>query len=90
MYDYQEKVMEYLELNFVPGDTKNHNLKVSTQELLGFLFRVFPRDCISDYDLVDILQRLGYRPFNLMERINKEDKKEALHVYWLLQGMPSL
>ncbi len=90
MYDYQEKVKEYLENNFVPGDTKNFNLKVSTQELLGFLFRVFPKDSISDYDLVEILHDLGYHPFNLMERISEEDKNKALNVYWLLQGMPSL
>ncbi|ALU25257.1 hypothetical protein HMPREF9714_03328 [Myroides odoratimimus CCUG 12901] len=90
MYDYQEKVKDYLENNFVPGDTHNYNLKVSTQELLSFLFKVFPRDCISDYDLVDTLQYLGYRPFNIMERISKDDKKEVLNVYWLLQGMPSL
>lgn len=88
MQDYPEKIREYLYDNFIPGTKENANLKVTTKELLNFLFRIFPYECIDDYQLVDILYELGYQPANLMEK-NSNDQTE-LNAYWLLAAMPSL
>ncbi|WP_353158440.1 hypothetical protein [Myroides odoratus] len=88
MYDYPEKIKDYLYDNFVPGTKENANLKKTTKELLNFLFRIFPFECIDDYQLVDILYELGYKPINLMEK--NEEKQDVLSAYWLLAALPSL
>ena len=60
MYDYQEKIKAFLRTNFQPIDPQLANFKLSTDSLLSFLWNAFPKDCISDYQLVEILEELGY------------------------------
>lgn len=103
MYDYQEKVKDYLENNFSPANYDLANMRCTTKMLLDFIFTVFPKDCISDYELVETLYDLGYVPKNIEEAIednNPEEgeewkkktkpKKTQLKVYWCLMALPSL
>jgi len=58
--DYPEQIKTYLQAHFAPSDPDRANFRKSTAELLGFLFLAFPPGCISDYDLVEIMNDLGY------------------------------
>lgn len=102
MYDYPEKVKQYIFQNFEPSTPKMANTKMSTGQLLKFLFVVFPKDCISDYELTDILFELGYKPYNELEIIEEEteegeewkskskESKTKLRVYWCLNSFPNI
>ena len=60
MHDYQEQIAEYLKKYFEPRDPNVANFRKSTRELLVFLSQVFPQNCISDYQLHEILLEQGY------------------------------
>lgn len=62
MYDYPDQVKELLQQYFSPSEPLFADLKLSTKNLLDFLFRSFPTDSISDYELSEILIDLGYQP----------------------------
>ncbi|WP_417365546.1 hypothetical protein [Flavobacterium beibuense] len=61
MLDYKEQITDYLKANFTPSNDTLANFKQTTNQLLNFLFNTFPRNCISDYELNDILLELGYK-----------------------------
>lgn len=50
--------------NFNPSDPDKSNFNGNTDELLQFLFKTFPVDCISDFQLNEILTDLGYKRFS--------------------------
>lgn len=60
MFDYIEQVTDFMQANFSPGSPEVCNLKMTNAELLGFLFKTFPEDCISDYELNDIMIKLKF------------------------------
>lgn len=60
MLDYNDQISDYLKNHFEQRDPDIANFRKSTRELLGFLFSVFPQNCISDYELHDIMLELGY------------------------------
>lgn len=95
MLDYNDTITVFLKENFNPGTPENANVKLNTEQLLGFLFRTFPDDCISDYDLNDILISLGYYRYTYVvetytEVGKKKDKKievkKSLEVGWCLKS----
>lgn len=61
MYNYDEKIKEFIAENFKPASAIDANVKLTTKSFLLFLWNAFPEDCISDYVLVDILEQLGYK-----------------------------
>lgn len=67
MLNYREEIKDYLQANFTPSDDTLANFKQTTNDLLDFLFDVFPKNCISDYDLNDILLELGYIRYTWVE-----------------------
>jgi hypothetical protein len=60
MLDYDDQVKKYLEKHFRPGTGDRANLQFTTNQLLGFLWDAFPRNCISDFELDEIMIELGY------------------------------
>jgi len=58
--DLKTQVTEFIRLNFMPSDPDKANFKRATGDILTFLWLSFPKDCISDYELADILFALGY------------------------------
>ena len=60
MLDYPQQISDFIKANFKPIDPDRANFKQTTNGLLRFLWNTFPKDCISDYDLNDILLDLGY------------------------------
>ena len=67
MLNYNEQIIDFLRIHFTPTDDNRANIKWSTNQLLEFLFDVFPKNCISDYDLIEILMELGYQRFTWTE-----------------------
>ena len=63
MFDYKEQILEFLKLNFNPSNPEEANFKVTSSELLNYLFDIYPVGCISDYDLNDILIKLEFKPY---------------------------
>lgn len=61
MYGYEIKIKAFIQNNFEPSTPENANMKLKTSQLLCFLWNTFPVDCISDYELVEILEDLGYK-----------------------------
>ena len=61
MYDYKEKIQAFISENFSPSNADNSNMRLTTNAFLCFLWNAFPENCISDYDLVYILENLGYK-----------------------------
>lgn len=72
MLNYPEQIKEYLKANFTPSDDDKANFKQTTIGLLVFLFDVFPRNCISDFELNDILLELGYTRYTWIEESTVE------------------
>lgn len=62
MLDFKERIQNFISDYFEKGDRDNHNVSYSTASLLHFLFSVFPTDCITEYDLDEILQDLDFLP----------------------------
>ncbi len=95
MYDYQEKIKAFIQVNFVPSNAENANVKLTTNQLLQFLWNAFPIDCISDYLLVEILESLGYTQTMYVvetpvEKGTKKNKvieiKKSLQLGWCLKS----
>lgn len=95
MLDYLETITKFLDDNFHPSNPDSANVKLNTDQLLNFIFRTFPVDCISDYDLNDILIDLGYKRYtyiveNYCEIEKGESKiyevKKSLEVGWCLKS----
>lgn len=81
MQDYKEQIEAFIQTNFKPSDPKVSNFKKNTTQLLYFLFDTFPADCISDYDLNDIMIHLGYvRHTYSVETITTSKDKEGNEV----------
>jgi len=81
MYDYPQQIEEFLQENFTPSVPENANVKLTTNKLLLFLFRTFPEGCINDYDLNEILLKLGYKRYTYTHEEYIEVKKEKAKVY---------
>jgi hypothetical protein len=81
MLDYLETIREFLIENFTPSNPESANVKLNTDQLLGFLFRTFPADCISDYDLNDILIELEYKRFTYVVESYSEVEKDESTIY---------
>ena len=78
--DYKSQISQFIKDNFEPSNANLANVKMSTDDLLKFLFTVFPDDCISDYDLVDMLRHQGFelKPFVVEHFSEEENKKETI------------
>lgn len=87
MYDYPERVSDYIHNNFEPGTPSSYNLKLNTVQFLYLVFQVFPENSITEFQLVEILTDLGYKPFSLLEE--NEGKKE-ISGYWLVNALPHI
>ncbi|KAA5532799.1 hypothetical protein [Paenimyroides baculatum] len=75
MYGYEIKIKEFIKNNFEPSTPENANMKMKTSQLLFFLWNTFPVDCISDYELVLILEELGYK--ETMYVVENSTKRKA-------------
>jgi hypothetical protein len=60
MYDYPEQIQAFIKEHFSPTGQEETCLKMTSSDLLIFLFQVFPEGCISDYELHNILVYLGF------------------------------
>lgn len=64
MIDKTREITDFLKQHYSPGviaDT-DENCQLMTSQVLDLLFQIFPVGCIDDYDLHEILTRLGYEP----------------------------
>jgi hypothetical protein len=93
MYDYPELIKNFIQQNFVPATELTVNYRVTSRELLNFLFSVFPDGCIDDYDLNLIMHSLGYEPKVyyiehttelVVEGETKKQTERQLHTGWFL------
>lgn len=79
MYQFEEKIQKFLKENFVPSNLEESTHSYTNETLLEYLFSVFPKDCITDFQLYDIMSNLGY------EKIFSTDGN-SLH--WCLKYKP--
>ncbi len=82
MYDYIQQITEFIQANFTPGTAEDATNKMTSSELLSFLFNTFPDGCISDFDLNDIMQKLDYKRTTYSVSVEipltrKEEKENA-------------
>ena len=77
MFDYKDQVHKFIGENFKPSTPDEANFRVSTNQLLGYLFQTFPADCISDYELNDILLSLKYERFTYTNKTIRFSKPKA-------------
>lgn len=75
MYDYPTQIEAFIKENFNVCLPEDADLKFTSNDLLHFLFSVFPVDCISDYDLNDILIRLNYNRYTYVIESSETDSK---------------
>lgn len=61
MYDYDDQIKSFLQKYFETSEEVLANIKMTTGDILEFLWNAFPKDCISDYNLVEILNDLGHK-----------------------------
>lgn len=84
MYQFDDKIKKFLQENFEPGTTETANFKYTNAELLEHLFQVFPKDCISDFELYDILLSIGYE----IKSYTNDDEENRL--VWCLKSKNKL
>lgn len=60
MLDYKEKIAEFISQHFTDSTADEATVRWNNNDFLSFLFQVYPKYCISDYDLDAILNRLGF------------------------------
>lgn len=60
MFDYYQLIYEFVKANFEPTYPDLANVKLTNDEFLSFLFLSFPKNCISEYELNEILISLGF------------------------------
>lgn len=72
MFDFKKQIEEFLSNNFMVATLESCNVKMSNQELLNFLFRTFPKDCISDYELNDIMTALKFERHTYSVKVDDE------------------
>jgi hypothetical protein len=78
MFDYSEQIRDFIKLNFSPSSPDVSNFKVTSNELLNYLFNTFPNGCINDYELNDILLSLKYERLTYtVETITINEDKEG-------------
>lgn len=61
MYDYPDQIKSFLNHSFTPVEEVLSNVKMTTGDLLEFLWNAFPKDCITEYNLVEILNHLDHK-----------------------------
>lgn len=77
MFDYYDLISKFIKDNFEPTYPDLANVKFTTEEFLQFLFLSFPNDCISDYELNEILLSLDFERFTYtVDRITIEKGKD--------------
>lgn len=95
MYDYYDKIKAFISANFTPATPDTANIKLTTNSLLNFLWNAFPMDCITEYNLVEILENLGYnQTMYVVETVTENgegDKKtttikKSLQLGWCLKA----
>ncbi|MES2813215.1 MAG: hypothetical protein V4670_12145 [Bacteroidota bacterium] len=88
MYNYEQQIKEFIGANFQVSTPENANVKMTSESLLAFLFRVFPEGCISDYELNDIMLSLGYKrlPFTYEEYMEMDSKNKP-KVYHIIKSL---
>lgn len=81
MYNYQEQIKSFIAKQFHPATPDLSNLKMTNGMLLEFLFQSFPKDCISDYELNDIMVSLQFERHTYILDI---DGRKELQTGWCL------
>ncbi|KIQ22650.1 hypothetical protein RT99_05955 [Flavobacterium sp. MEB061] len=87
MLDYLETVREFFIDNFTPSNPESANVKLSTRDLLVFIFRTFPANCISDYELNEILISLSYKRYTYVIESYAEVEKDDRTVYEIRKSL---
>lgn len=84
MLEYKSKIKAFVGANFKPAATKEEaHYSYTTQQLLTLLFDTFPKDCIDEFDLFDILTSLGFSSYLVEKKNDKKVKK--LYTTWALK-----
>ena len=79
MYDYVSQISEFIEEQFVPANNaEQSNTRMSSEDLLNFLFKTFPEGCISDYELNEIMLKLNYKRETYTIEIPIEQTKKEI------------
>jgi hypothetical protein len=87
MYDYVSQITDFIKQNFAPAENAQEaNTRMSSEELLSFLFVTFPYGCISDYELNEIMLKLHYKRetytiANVVSRSKKEIENDVPVTY---------
>lgn len=77
MYDYVSQISQFLQEHFVPADNaEQSNTRLTSEQLMRFLFKTFPEGCISDYELNEIMLKLKYKRETYTIEIPIEQTKE--------------
>lgn len=84
MYDFKKQIAVFIEANFKNSTPEDANFKVTSTELLNFLFNTFPKGCIDDYDLNEIMTKLKYTRHNYIGKDNND--KECLKSSWCMHS----
>ena len=86
MFDYKEKIRDFILLNFEASTPEECNCK------MNFIFQTFPDGCISDYDLNEVLIKLGFSRYTytieIIEVVKKvETKRYELQSAWCMNSL---
>nr|WP_322625653.1 hypothetical protein [uncultured Flavobacterium sp.] len=76
MNQYKTEIKDFIEAHFTESDPDRANFRRGTQDLLKFLWLTFPVDCISDYDLNQILSELGHTRHVWVQEFTTTTEKE--------------
>ena len=92
MFDYKEKIRDFILLNFEASTPEECNCKMNSIDFLNFIFQTFPDGCISDYDLNEVLIKLGFSRYTytieIIEFVKKvETKRYELQSAWCMNSL---
>jgi len=86
MYDYKKQIEEFISQNFEVANPDECNFKMSSIDFLNFIFLTFPDGCISDYELNEIMLKLGFKRHTYTVEYVEIVKKVETKRYELTSG----
>ena len=90
MLGYTEKIKQFIEENFAPGNPEVSEHWFTTPQILAILFTGFPDGCIDDYELNEILEpkfnkKLRIKDYDVVENGKIITKQAPPAIYWIIK-----
>lgn len=77
MKDYRDRIRNLISRLYEPADLNNFDVRMTTPGIYGNLCTVIPANAFDEFDVVEVLEELGFEPqYEKKREITENDKGE--------------